>query len=103
MQIKFGLEAEQRRERGLRIEIDRQGAIAPHGEILRHMRGGRGFAGAAFEIRDGDDLEMFALASIRGIAVLGLAKRATNFVDLLQRKQPAAARRLFCLRSVASK
>ena len=83
LEIKFRLETEQRRERCLRIEINRQSAIALHSEVLRHMCSGGRFPGAALKVRNGDDLEMITFPASRGVALFGFGKRPTNLVDLL--------------------
>ena len=66
--IEFGLMAEQRRKAGLRIEVDGEHAIAAEREILREMRGGRGFAAAALEVHHRDDLESLAVATMRCVS-----------------------------------
>ena len=93
--IKFWLVTKQGRKTGLRIEVDRQHAISAKREILREMRGGRGFAATAFEVHHRDDLQGLAVFPMRNITSHTFAA-AIEFdakcVDVLDRVGPTIIR-----------
>ncbi len=62
-QIELGLETMEGGERRLRVEVDREDAVAIERALLGEVRGGCGFARAAFEVDDGDDLEVIIFAA----------------------------------------
>ena len=80
----------------MRIEVDCEDAVAAEREILREMRGRRGFAAAALEIHHRDDLQSLAVASVWNVsagAFAGAIEIASQRVDVFNRIAPTAVRR----------
>jgi hypothetical protein len=70
--VEFRLISVQSGQAGLRIEIDSENSVPPQSEVLRKMRGSRGFSRATLEVNDGDNLQMLALTAMRKIPTLSL-------------------------------
>ena len=81
-----GLHAEPRRERALRVEVDREHAAAVLGERRAEVDGGRRLADAALLVAEGDDAGGAVRASARRLGEL--AQRATG-----RDRDPTPARR----------
>src|SRR5690606_37155981 len=85
--VEFRLNAMQGGKRSLRIEIDGKDAMAGQGHMLRQMRSRRGFAGAALEVDDADNLKLFIAATMRNVALdlsaTVLVEPLAQFLNLL--------------------
>ena len=55
-EVKLWLEPMQRRERRLRVDVDRQNAVSVESHLLREVRRGRRFTRATFEVDDRNHL-----------------------------------------------
>ncbi len=106
LHVELGQRAKEGGKRGLRIEIDREHAVAAQREILGEMRRGRGLARAALEVGEGEDLQLLPLDAAGKIDALVLTLRgggenAADRVDLRQRVEPPPAGPRHGLRTLA--
>ena len=76
-------------QRSLRVEIDRQDAVASQCQMLRKMRGGRGFPATSLEIDNRYDVKFLALLPVRNISIFSgatvLIEIRPEFKHLLRR------------------
>src|ERR1700761_6613252 len=93
--VEFGLIAEHRGKRRLRVEVDREDSQTCEREILGEIKRSRGFRRAALKVGHSDYLELLAIATSREefqrLSRARLGQIRSKLVYLRQRVGPPSA------------